>query len=70
MKILRRFALVLATTLAAGQLFAAESARVAKPRILVRAQPSIHSEILTKLEQGEQVSILEEVAKEKAKGEK
>jgi hypothetical protein len=67
MKILRRFALIFATTLAAGQLFSAENARVAKPRILVRAQPSIHSEILTKLEQGEQVSILEEVAKEKAK---
>ncbi|HYE32605.1 MAG TPA: SH3 domain-containing protein [Methylomirabilota bacterium] len=67
MKIFERFAVVVALAMTLGQLFAAETATVSKPRILVRAQPSIHSEILTKLEQGEQVTILDRVAKDKPK---
>lgn len=67
MKILQRFACALALAAAAGQLLAAESAQVSKPRILVRAQPTIYSEILSKLEQGDKVTILEDITIEKPK---
>jgi len=58
----------LATAASVVQLLAADPGEVTTDTINVRGQPTVQSEVITKLKKGESVTILEEVAASKQKG--